>query len=135
MGLKDYYRILNLPTTANLTEIKKSYRSLALSLHPDMTHGDKAKESRFKEVNEAFETLSCAALRIEYDRSRGYTDSSSFQDSATFRRRPDSSQTDYQPQARPVQSVDPSHFDVGVWNAWHYGNKVWLTISKMCVCV
>ena len=48
-------------------EIKKAYRKLAKKYHPDMNPGDKEAESRFKEVNEAYEILSNKEKRARYD--------------------------------------------------------------------
>src|SRR5262249_27462392 len=57
---KDYYRILKVGKTADVTEIKKAYRKLALVHHPDRVSApdDKKKaESIFKEITEAYECL------------------------------------------------------------------------------
>ena len=120
--MKDYYKVLQIPRTATIDQIKKAYRQLALALHPDIHKGDKAKESRFKEVAEAFEVLGSDARRQEYDRSCGFgrSSGSSVNGRASSRHEGGSS---YQPQARPVRSVDPMHFNVAAWNAWHYGEN------------
>jgi len=62
---KDYYKILGVSKTANDEEIKKAFRKLAHQYHPDKTGGDEAK---FKEVSEAYNTLSDKDKRAQYDR-------------------------------------------------------------------
>jgi curved DNA-binding protein len=65
--MKDYYKILDLDRTASADDIKKSYRKLAMEFHPDKNQGDKLAEDRFKEVAEAYETLSNAEKKKKYD--------------------------------------------------------------------
>lgn len=64
---RDYYEILGVSKGATDEEIKKAYRKLAKQYHPDMNPDDKASESRFKEVNEAYEMLSDKEKRAKYD--------------------------------------------------------------------
>ena len=61
---KDYYAILGVSKAASDTEIKKAYRKLAAKYHPDKPTGDEAK---FKELSEAYETLSDPEKRSMYD--------------------------------------------------------------------
>jgi len=70
MAFKDYYKIIGVSETATAEEIKKAYRKLAKKLHPDATGGDKTKESRFKEISEAYETLGDDKKRRAYDEQR-----------------------------------------------------------------
>jgi DnaJ-class molecular chaperone len=66
----DYYKILGVSEKASQDEIKKAYRKLAKSHHPDSTGGDKAKERRFKEVSNAYEVLGDEKKRKQYDAIR-----------------------------------------------------------------
>ena len=67
---KDYYSTLGVGKGASQKEIKKAFRKLARDLHPDNNPDDAVAESKFKEVNEAYETLSSAEQRKEYDHAR-----------------------------------------------------------------
>jgi molecular chaperone DnaJ len=67
---KDFYKVLGVDKKALADEIKKKYRALARDLHPDKTKGDSAKEEKFKAVSEAYEILSDAKKRAEYDEAR-----------------------------------------------------------------
>lgn len=64
---KDLYEILGLRRDASHSEIKKAYRKLALKYHPDKNPDDKSAEDKFKEVSEAYNTLSDPKLREQYD--------------------------------------------------------------------
>jgi curved DNA-binding protein len=63
----DYYQVLGVAKSASADEIKKAYRQLALKYHPDKNNGDKAAETKFKEVNEAYAVLSNKQKRQQYD--------------------------------------------------------------------
>ncbi|HSI92826.1 MAG TPA: molecular chaperone DnaJ [Jiangellaceae bacterium] len=67
---KDYYKVLGVPKDADAATIKKAYRNLARDLHPDRNSSDKAAETRFKEVSEAYSVLSNPTRRKEYDEAR-----------------------------------------------------------------
>lgn len=68
MNSKSPYSILGLESTATKEEIKKAYRKLAKECHPDVNPNDANAEIRFREVNQAYETLSDDASRSKYDR-------------------------------------------------------------------
>lgn len=65
--MADYYQTLGVSKNASQDEIKKSFRKLARQYHPDKNPGDKAAEDKFKEVNQAYETLSDPEKRKQYD--------------------------------------------------------------------
>jgi molecular chaperone DnaJ len=67
---KDYYKTLGVAEGASADEIKKSYRKLARKYHPDANKGDSKAEERFKEISEAYNTLSDEKRRKEYDETR-----------------------------------------------------------------
>ncbi|MBJ8348692.1 molecular chaperone DnaJ [Antrihabitans sp. YC2-6] len=67
---KDFYKELGVSSDASADEIKKAYRKLASSLHPDKNPGDAKAEERFKAVSEANAVLSDPAKRKEYDETR-----------------------------------------------------------------
>jgi molecular chaperone DnaJ len=67
---KDYYAELGVSKDASAKEIKKAFRSLARQYHPDNNPDDASAEARFKEINEAYDTLSDDETRKEYDHAR-----------------------------------------------------------------
>ena len=69
MAERDYYEILQVTRSADLDEIKKAYRRLALRFHPDHSADASRTEGRFKEVAEAYAVLADAKKRSAYDRS------------------------------------------------------------------
>ena len=64
---RDYYEVLGLSKGATDAEIKKAYRSMAKKYHPDMNPGNAEAEAKFKEVNEAYDVLSDADKKAQYD--------------------------------------------------------------------
>ncbi|MBU1226151.1 MAG: DnaJ domain-containing protein [Actinobacteria bacterium] len=67
---KDYYQALGVDPGASDKDIKKAYRKLAQQFHPDNNPGDEQAENRFKEVSEAYATLSDLEDRKQYDVAR-----------------------------------------------------------------
>ena len=67
MAKRDFYEVLGVQRNASDSDIKKAYRKLARKHHPDVNPGDKAAEDRFKEISAAYEILSDAEKRKQYD--------------------------------------------------------------------
>ena len=69
MIFKDYYKILELETNkVSIDEIKTAYREQAKKYHPDVNIGVRGAEERFKDINEAYQTLINEQTRRKYDR-------------------------------------------------------------------
>ncbi len=64
MSKRDYYEVLGVGKSASADEIKKAFRRLAVQHHPDKEGGD---ETKFKEINEAYEVLKDSSKRQRYD--------------------------------------------------------------------
>jgi curved DNA-binding protein len=67
MSATDYYKVLGVNKGATASDIKKSYHKLALKYHPDKNKDDKAAETKFKEISEAYAVLSDKEKREQYD--------------------------------------------------------------------
>jgi molecular chaperone DnaJ len=67
LSKRDYYEVLGLSKSASEEEVKKAFRQLAKKYHPDVNKDDKNAESKFKEINEAYEVLSDPKKRQQYD--------------------------------------------------------------------
>ena len=67
---KDYYAVLGLQKGATEKEITRAYRKLAKQHHPDANPGNKEAEEKFKDISTAYDVLSDAPKRKEYDEVR-----------------------------------------------------------------
>lgn len=82
-NFRNYYDILKVPKNASSEEIKRSYRKLARQYHPDLNPGDKAAEEQFKTIGEAYDVLSDAEKRSQYDQFGQYWQQRGFQKPST----------------------------------------------------
>ena len=91
---RDYYEILGVGREAELNDIKRSYRKLAMKYHPDKNPDDEAAAESFREVTEAYEVLSDSGKRARYDQyghagvddqMQDFWSGGGFQDSHAFR--------------------------------------------------
>src|SRR6516225_5991070 len=84
---KDYYAILGVARTATDQEIKKAFRSLARTYHPDVAKDKTTAEEKFKEINEAYEVLGNPENRKKYDElGSQWKDGAGFQPPPGWRR-------------------------------------------------
>ena len=67
MAKRDYYEVLGVGKNATEADIKKAFRTLARQYHPDANKDDPNAAEKFKEINEAYQTLSDADKRARYD--------------------------------------------------------------------
>jgi curved DNA-binding protein len=71
-NFRNYYDILDVSSSATSDDIKRAYRRLARQYHPDLNPGNKDAEERFKDIGEAYDVLSDATNRAQYDRFGQY---------------------------------------------------------------
>lgn len=68
MAKRDYYEVLGVGRSADEKELKAAYRKLAKQFHPDANPGDQKAETKFKEINEAYDVLKDPQKKAAYDR-------------------------------------------------------------------
>ncbi len=78
MEYKDYYKILGVERDASEADIKKAFRKLAHKYHPDVSK-EKDAEAKFKDVNEAYQTLSDPEKKAAYDQLGQRREGSNFE--------------------------------------------------------
>src|SRR5678809_1207809 len=66
--MADFYSTLGVPRNSSDDEIKKAYRKLAMTYHPDRNNGSREAEEKFKEVTEAYDVLRDPNKRAAFDR-------------------------------------------------------------------
>src|SRR5437867_8215890 len=66
--MADFYSVLGVQRSASDDDIKKAYRKLAMTYHPDRNNGAKDAEERFKAITEAYDVLRDPQKRAAYDR-------------------------------------------------------------------
>ncbi len=66
--MADFYEVLGVSRDASDDEVKKSYRKLAMTYHPDRNNGSREAEEKFKQITEAYDVLRDANKRAAYDR-------------------------------------------------------------------
>src|SRR4051794_21625040 len=136
---RDFYEVLGVSRKASADEIKKAYRRLVREHHPDRNPGDDAAEERFKEVQQAYDTLSNPDKRKQYDaggafggfgagRAPGGGFTSDLGDifSTIFGRRGGEAQA---PRGRDLETEVPLSFDQAV-----NGTEVSVAVPKQATC-
>ncbi len=91
LDVPNYYDILEVGTRASQSEIKKSFRSLAIKYHPDKNKNSEESKIKFMQIIEAYEVLSDESARKDYDNktshgTRNYTPARKWNPSADFDR-------------------------------------------------
>ena len=126
---KDYYKILGIERNASQEEIKKKYRKLARTCHPDMCKNDPTAEKRFKEINEANEVLGDPEKRQRYDAL-----GNNWQEGQSFRPPPGFenvfSEDMFSPKGEPHRRK-VVQFRVWPWSPWRCGKRCILRLFRV----
>lgn len=91
--MADFYQILGVAQTASDSEIKTAYRRLAKQYHPDKNPDNEYADERFKQINEAYQTLSDRIKKAQYDAVLNYARTHAYQSNArqNYRSKPNPS--------------------------------------------
>jgi DnaJ-class molecular chaperone len=65
--MRNFYQVLGTTSRADDSQLKRAFRNLAKTFHPDLNAGDKRSEERFKELNQAYDVLRDPEARAAYD--------------------------------------------------------------------
>ena len=114
----DFYHVLKISKSATISEIKASYRKLALQFHPDKSPAElrKAAEIQFKQISEAYETLKNQKSREKYDASLNIVSNNKGREVRDVHVR---TRSNFNRKHIPVPR---KYLDEAVWNAHHYGD-------------
>ncbi|MGE0199858.1 MAG: DnaJ C-terminal domain-containing protein [Candidatus Melainabacteria bacterium] len=104
---KNYYDLLGLSAAADMDSVRTAYRRLARENHPDLHPGDRAKEERFKAINEAYDFLSNPDKKATYDAAlKAGRSSDNAQKAATARQKAASAKAE-PPKTQPPPKQKP----------------------------
>mmetsp|Transcript_28915 Transcript_28915/g.66209 ORF Transcript_28915/g.66209 Transcript_28915/m.66209 type:complete len:219 (+) Transcript_28915:317-973(+) len=123
-----FYNLLSVSSSATASEIKLSYRRLALALHPDRNGGDRTKTDRFRMVTDAYDILVDSVSRSRYDRENGIN-KPQVQTKSGFSTHPGAPPPGmtYRPVAPPT---DHTIMDYKEWYRMHYGGGFYEKAAK-----
>jgi len=119
-----FYNLLSVSRSATETEIKSSYRKLALALHPDRNGGDQIKTARFRAATDAYVTLTDPRLRTVYDRENNIFKPVKSSFSAPAGSAPPGMK--YRPTAPPKHPI----MDYEEWYRMQYGGGIREKVAK-----
>ncbi len=108
-NFRNYYAILGVAKEATGDEIKRAFRRLARQYHPDLNPGNKEAEERFKDLGEAYEVLSDATKRAQYDEYSKFWKQKGFQNARRAAAAANRTWGD-RPEARVAENLDYSEF-------------------------
>jgi curved DNA-binding protein CbpA len=116
----DLYKLMRVGRNATLSEIKASYRKLALEYHPDLNGGDKKKTELFRNITAAYEKLSNYAQTMEREQAQGRPGPSS--SSGGARPSPFPSSSRGFGRRRGQGPPPPGTYNVDAWREAHFGS-------------